>query len=1154
MALTFRGRLVLLVGAAAVALVSVLAGHAIIGAQRERELADVERRLVPRLRVESEIGAEFDRLSKGMQDAVAAQDSASLDGTAASRDRLLALIATPEMMAPADAAGLRDAVQRYDTVARSISRRLIDGETGEGIVDDIPKMQAHQAAVARLLDDNATKNRAELGRGFALIRASTQRSDRIALAFGLGGLFVVLVLSGRMSRSMLDAVQRLSKGFARFAKGELDHRIAPPPVTELAAVANEANEMAATLQELAVERDRTDWLKAGQVSLAEEIRGELDAEVVAERALGFLARRVEASAGAVYLVEERGVLRIAARYALPKRAEPIEEFGDGEGLVGQALRDGDVVEITDVPTSYFAIRSGLGEAQAAALLLVPLIHGAQKVGVIELAFLKECSGSATALLEAVRPLVASALVVSRSRERLSALLEQSREQAQRLVAQEEELRLSNQELHGQQEELRRANEELEVQRQDLSRQNAELEATRVHLQQKAQELAKISNYKSQFLANMSHELRTPLNSMLLLSHLLSENDEGNLNDKQVAHCKTIHGAGQDLLTLINQILDLARIEAGRQEVAAAEVDIQRLADHARAVFEPLAAEKQLALVVDVHPEAPRTLVSDEARIERIVTNLLGNAIKFTEQGEVRLEIGRPAADTRFERSDLTAGAVVAFVVSDTGIGIPKSSQERIFQPFEQLEAKTNRKYAGSGLGLAIARESATLLGGELSVVSTPGRGSTFTLYVPDRTPGAVQTSVAPVRVTFDDSAAVQPGEPLVLVIEDDVRLAELLVDLIHARGFKAIVAQDGEAGLRRARALSPQGIVLDVKLPDISGWTVMERLRADPATRPIPVHFISGLDERERGLSLGAIGYLTKPATRAELVAMIRALTPIAGQPALPVLVVEDDPREGRSIAELLARETIESRHVTSAAEAIDALEHARFGCMVLDLGLPDMDGVVLLETLRARNDAPLPPVVVYTGRALTRDETRQLEAYAEAVVLKDGRSTERLIDEVRLFIRHVEERLPAAQRANSAPPANDQSLRGTTILLAEDDMRTAYALSALLQGKGAEVLVAENGREALSLLETHAAVRVILMDIMMPEMDGYEALRRLRADARFANLPAIALTARAMKGERERCIAAGATDYLTKPVDGEMLLAALRSCLRPKERDAAPA
>jgi CheY-like chemotaxis protein/signal transduction histidine kinase len=787
------------------------------------------------------------------------------------------------------------------------------------------------------------------------------------------------------------------------------------------------------------------------------------------------------------------------------------------------------------------IKSGLGDAAPEQLLLLPLVHFGRKAGVLELALLKPASATARELSLAVRAQLVIAIGAARSSAARKALLKETQAQAEQLTAQEEELRLNNQELLAQQEELRRANGELEQQRVELAGQNGELERARGVLAQKADELNRVSSYKSQFLANMSHELRTPLNSMLLLSHLLSENEAGNITPKQVEHLRTIHSAGQDLLTLINEVLDLSKIEAGKQDVTLESVELSHFVGFARRLFEAIAAQKGLALMTQIDVEAPALLVTDRQRVERILLNLLSNALKFTQRGKVTLWIGRP----RGSSAGVISEGAVAFAVSDTGIGIPESARERVFAPFEQVQGQANRGHSGTGLGLPIARESARLLGGDLLLESTSNHGSTFVCILPERARSA-STSPSwsmPAKQVDDDAAALAPNEPHLLIIEDDSVLAEQLVEIAHARRLKVVVVGSGLEGLRLARQGKTLGIILDVKLPDVDGWSVMERLKQDELTRSIPVHFVSGVDTPHRGLALGAVGYLLKPASHAELASVVRALVP-SKQAEQGILIVEDDATLGGTLMTVLAQDGLPATHVLTASAALDALRSGQFGCVILDLGLPDMDGLGLLQKLRRQPELGAPRVVIHTGRALSKQETRELEAYAEAVVLKDGSSADRLIEEVRLFVRHVTARSSVVKEPE--PVRQDVSLRGIKLLLAEDDMRTVYSLSALLRSRGADVVTAETGKEALEALAEHHDIRGVLMDVMMPEMDGYEAMRLLRQDPRFASLPVIALTAKAMKGERERCLAAGASDYLPKPIDSDKLLATLRSWLSP--------
>jgi CheY-like chemotaxis protein/signal transduction histidine kinase/HAMP domain-containing protein len=1143
---SLRTKLRLIIGSTTISLTLLVGVSLVFAYSQLTSLTQIESRLVPKLELAPKLERDFEHLRQHFQDAVAAEDRATLAEAENTRNHMLALLAdSKRALEPSEAASLRWAVQDYYQAGRDVSERLISGETGEKLVEDMQRVQMTYKRTQGAIQRVAQLRPRELTQAIESVRSTTIRVNAYGAVIGLLGLLLVAGLSSWASRGLLRGLSSISEGLSRFSTGDFSQPVPVELDDELGRVALDANRMADNLNRLGDERDRLDRTKTAHAGLSAELMGELHLAAVAERALTFLARAVNARAGALYLATDDGVFRLECRFALPKETSPgaLASFRPGESLLGEAARSEELTVIDDVPAGFFPIQSGLGEADPKALVIVPLWQGKKTIGVIELALWEPCTDEMRELLRLVRRNLVMALEAARSRVKLHELLEESQSLAEQLATREEELRRNNEELTTQQEELRVTNDELVEQRRELEARNTELEATRQRVQQKAEELAKVSAYKSQFLANMSHELRTPLNSMLLLSHFLSENEAGNLNEKQIEQLLTIHGAGQDLLGLINEVLDLAKIESGRQEVNVEEVELGQFAAYARRVFEPLARDKGLALQTELAAELPLSVCTDVQRVERILTNLLGNAIKFTERGEVRLKIhpaspalfGEPGGQRRW----------IAFSVTDTGIGIPLDAQERVFAPFEQLESQS-RRHGGTGLGLAIARESAQLLGGDLRVQSSPGKGSTFTCYLPERpisvAPPARASEQAPAAT--DDRATLEPSELYVLVIEDDPVLSEQLVSIIHARKLKALVAGTGAEGLRMARERRPVGIVLDVRLPDIDGWAVMERLRNDPSTRSIPVHFVTGVEAAERGLGLGAVGYLTKPVTHADLAGAVRALLVAPGATSSEILLVEDDAAQGESLRDLLQREDFAVRYVQSAEEALTALRERRYGCMILDLGLPGLDGLGLLHELRKSPGEHMPRVLVHTGRSLSKHETRELEAYAEAVIVKDERSTDRLLDEVRLFVHQVHAPATAPRRPSERPRASsDVSLRGMSILVAEDDMRTVYALSALLRGRGASVLVADTGKEALAVLDAHPDVDGVLMDIMMPEMDGYEALRRLRKDPRFGSLPVIALTARAMKGERERCLEAGATEYLAKPLDGERLLSAVSAC-----------
>jgi len=1103
---TFRTKLFAIFGAALLALVSVLVVSTWMGVRQSRELDDVQDRLVPKTELGPRVEAEFERLARSMQDAVVAQDASAL---AAAQDRKAALFeligGAGGALDPAAAASMRWAVQDYFQTAHAVSQRMIAGESSDALLQEVTRMQAQQARALALLKKSTSVDRNELGRAFLAVRDANLSADRLRLGITLGGIFVVALLASWGGGGMLQALGHLSNGLARFGTGDFR---TPIPITtqdELAKVSEQANQMAVSLSRLSEARERDDWLKAGLSGLGERLRGELEPRAVAHAALEFLSERVGALAGGLYLLREDGKLAVEAQLAAAQPAEgegATESFREGEGLLGRAFETGELLVVEPLPAGYLRLQSGLGETSPKALVLLPLVHFGRKVGILELALLEPVSAVARDLLLAARAPVVISLEAARASAARQALLRET--QAQRLV---------------------------------LATQNEELERARSVLSQKADELNRVSAYKSQFLANMSHELRTPLNSMLLLSQLLAENESRNITPKQVEHLRTIHSAGQDLLSLINQVLDLSKIEAGKQDITLEAVEPGHFAAFARRLFEATAAQKGLELVTRVEPNAPALLVTDRQRVERILINLLSNALKFTTRGQVSLSIGRP----KKTGSEAATERLVAFTVSDSGAGIPELARERVFAPFEQVQGQANRGHTGTGLGLPIARESARLLGGELVLESSSSEGSTFVCVVPERATTALATASLQTARVDDDAEQLLPEEPHLLIIEDDNVLAEQLVGIARARRLKVVVVGTGREGLRLAAHGNTIGIILDVRLPDLDGWSVMEQLKQNERTRAIPVHFVSGVDAPHRGLALGAVGYLVKPTSHAELATMMRRLVP--SEAAQSILVVEDDLDQGASILKVLQQGGLAAKLVRSANAALEALRAEQFGCVILDLGLPDMDGRRVLETLRQTPELGSPRVVIHTGRALSKEEIRDLEAYAEAVVLKDAGSSARLLEEARAFVRHV---TAPSLPAPAEPPPPDVSLNGIKLLLAEDDVRTVYSLSALLRGKGADVVTAENGQEALTALAAEQDIRGVLMDITMPEMDGYEAMRRLRQEPRYANLPVIALTAKAMKGERERCLAAGASDYLPKPIDAEKLLATLQRWLWP--------
>ena len=909
------------------------------------------------------------------------------------------------------------------------------------------------------------------------------------------------------------------------------------------------------------------WIRSGQMGLSEQMQGDQSLEKLGNNLLGFLAGFVEAQVGAVYIADAGQYRRFAA-YAIP--SDGPEAVRPGDGLVGQAAKDKRALRVRDVPAGYLPISSGIGKGTPNELVVVPASIDGVVHAVLELGFFGATDADQRELLSRVSESIAVAVRAAKDRQRLEDLLQETQQQAEELQAGAEELRVSNEELEEQgralresqahlevqQSELEQINSQLEEQTQLLEHQKDELAKAQVVLSARSDELQRANEYKSEFLANMSHELRTPLNSTLILAKLLADNKDGNLTPAQVKFARTITSAGNDLLALINDVLDLSRIEAGKVELAPEQISVAAAVESLVKTFQPTAEQNHLRFSWVVEPGVPEQIETDPQRLGQILKNLLSNAFKFTEKGEVAMRVFSPQSGT------------VAFAVRDTGVGIAPHQQEVIFEAFRQADGSIHRKFGGTGLGLSISRDLAALLGGAISVQSALGEGSVFTLTVPqaftsgtplpERRPAAVlktpekkpapqAPAVAAAKVPEDDRNVITPGGRVILLVEDDPAFAMILRDLVHEMGFQCVAAASANEGLIAAGQYLPSAILLDVNLPDHSGLGVLDALKRDPRTRHIPVHMISVSDYKREALELGAIGYALKPAKREELVEVLRRLEAKFSQSVRRVLIVEDDARQRESVRQLLSNAEVQITAVASAGEALDHLKDTTFDCMVLDLNLPDLSGYDLLEKMSQQEDVGFPPVIIYTGRALDREEEQRLRRYSKSIIIKDARSPERLLGEVTLFLHQVEAKLPPEhQQMLKTARDRESMLEGRRVLIVEDDVRNVFALSSVLEPKGITVNIARNGREALDVLarcSQDAATRIdlVLMDIMMPEMDGLTAMREIRKRGEWKNLPIIALTAKAMADDHDKSLAAGANDYIAKPLDVEKLLSLVR-------------
>jgi signal transduction histidine kinase/CheY-like chemotaxis protein/CHASE3 domain sensor protein len=919
------------------------------------------------------------------------------------------------------------------------------------------------------------------------------------------------------------------------------------------------------------------WLRSGQNALSERLAGIHELQPLAQETLSHLTRYVDGVVAAMYFRSDEGLLtRIGAYGFAHDTAAHAQVIQPGESLAAQAVNERRTLVLRELPPDYIKVGSALGEAAPRELLIVPITNHGKIKGVIEIGFMHAVTERDVEFMDLVGPSVGSAVAAVVYRQRLQNALEEAQTLNEELQVQQEELRTANEELEeqsraleesqsaleNQQAELEQTNDQLAEQALGLDLKNAALVDAQGQLRQRALELERASRYKSEFLANMSHELRTPLNSSLILAKLLADNAPGNLNDEQVRFAQTIYSAGNDLLHLINDILDISKVEAGKLELLPEELPVRRVADALARTFEPLARQKELAFTLTVGPDVPPTINTDRQRLEQVLKNLLSNAVKFTEQGEVSLTVGA------------TEGGWIQFAVADSGIGIPQEQHERIFEAFHQADGTTSRRFGGTGLGLSISRDLTTLLGGTLVVSSTPGRGSIFTLSLP-RNGAVAATPPAPAPVAVpapapaaapaaadavgdgpapppfpDDRDKPRDGARTVLVIEDDPGFAEILYDLAHDLDFRCLVGLTAADGLELAAAQSPDAILLDMRLPDRSGLSVLQLLKDNPATRHIPVHVVSNMENGGEALHLGAIGYALKPTTREQLEDVFRKLQEKSSQKIKHVLLVEDDARQRDSVVQLIADTDVRISAVGSGEEALALLRSEIFDCMIIDLKLPDMQGNELLEQMSREELCSFPPVIVYTGRNLTRDEEAELHKYSRSIIIKGARSPERLLDEVTLFLHKVESQLSSERQTMlRTVRGRDRVFEGRTILLVDDDVRNVFALTSALEQRGAGVEVARNGFEALAKLDEVPVVDLVLMDVMMPGMDGLEATRRIRADGRFDRLPVIAITAKAMKDDQEQCLAAGANDYLAKPIDLTRLYSLLRVWMPAMER-----
>jgi hypothetical protein len=999
-----------------------------------------------------------------------------------------------------------------------------------------------------------------------------------------------------LAANLTTQVRAIAEVATAVTKGDLTRSIDVEALGEVASLKDNINEMIRNLKDTTQQNTEQDWLKTNLAKFTIMLQGQRDMTTVANLILSELAPLVRAQHGVFYVneVEENEpVLRLLGSYAFQKRKHLSEKYRMGEGIIGQCALEKQRILIIDAPKDYIAISSGLGEAAPVNLVALPVLFEGEIKAVIELASFQHFSETHLTFLDQLTESIGIVLNTIEANMRTDTLLIQSQSLAQELQTQQQELTETNKRLEQQaqnlqasenlltqqQQELQQTNEKLEDkaklladQNTEVERKNTEIEQARFSLEDKAEQLALTSKYKSEFLANMSHELRTPLNSLLILSDLLKDNIDGNLTVQQVEFTEIIHEAGSDLLAMITDILDLAKIESGTISIDMSEFNVSDLVEGLDRIFRQLAGTKKLDFKIEVDPQTPKTVTTDSKRLQQVMKNLLSNSFKFTEYGSVTLQI-KPVKDGWDPAKVVLnqAQTVLSFSVIDTGTGIAPEKQNIIFEAFQQADGSTSRKYGGTGLGLPISREISNLLGGEIRVNSVINEGSTFTLYLPQKyveptskphvlsTPvsdfylkegvGGMETPPIPCdslllleSAVADDRSSLQESDRVLLIVEHDLNFARILLDQSREHGFKGIVAATGDEAIALANRFNPDGITLDLQLPRFEGWTVLDRLKHDSTTRHIPVYVISALSQHQRALRQGGFGCLEMPASREALGVAFNEIKNFIERSTKSLLVVEHDQTQRNMIMELISHTDVECLAVRSAAEAVESLQSQHFDCVVIDPNLPDMKGIDLIQKIHQELHLEKLPIIVYTGKHLDHNDEIELKNFTKQTIVKGAHSPDRLFDETALFLHRVVSKLPdAKQRMLDQPRGEDSVLAGRKILVVDDDVRNIFALTRILELQNMKVIFAQSGHEAIKLLEDNNDVHIILMDIMMPGMDGYETIRRIRQVEKYRALPIIALTAKAMKGDREKCIDAGASDYIAKPVLTKHLKSLLR-------------
>ncbi|SKB89700.1 response regulator [Daejeonella lutea] len=954
----------------------------------------------------------------------------------------------------------------------------------------------------------------------------------------------------------------------KISGGDYKIRVNDTEKDDLGSLSFALNKMAESLDASFTQLRHKEWLQGGIARLNEIMVGEKNIDQLTNDTIQFIAEFTNSQVAAFYMLEDEK-LKLAGSFAIDNQAKR-QYVNLGEGVVGQCAQTGRPVVINNIPAENIIISFAFGDVKPASIAAIPVYHDYRMVGVIELGALNEISESILEFMSSVVNNIGIALYTSQIRKMQQELLEETQAQAEELQTQHSELENLNTELETQTQKIQASEEELRVQQEELLQSNQELEERsrlleeknqiiverNLDIQQKAEQLELSTKYKSEFLANMSHELRTPLNSILLLSRLMSENKD--LDKEQVEYAQVIQSAGQGLLSLIDEILDLSKIESGKMDLELRSVTLKEITNDLRSLFDPLAREKGIDLQLIIEPSAPELIVTDKLRLEQILKNLLSNALKFTSKGSIKLNISQP------DNSNL-----IQFSVKDTGIGIPKEKQQQVFEAFQQADGSTRRKFGGTGLGLSISRELSKLLGGEIRLFSKPGEGSDFTVYIPSTKNNISIKLPAPVLVTEDEPkikvperfrAEVIPNEieddrnnlkdddKIILIVEDDTVFAKALLDYTRKQNYKGVVAVRGDQGLEMAALYKPIAILLDIQLPVKDGWEVMEELKSNPSTRHIPVHIMSSMEVKKESLMKGAVDFINKPIALDDMNQIFKKLEEALSRHPKKVMIIEENPKHAKALGYFLSNFNINSEISGTVSEGINLLNKNEVDCVILDMGIPDQNAYETLELVKSSPGLENLPIIIFTGKNLSKGEENKIKQYADSIVVKTAHSYQRILDEVGLFLHVVEDNKKAKNPTRTKTLGGmDEVLKGKTVLIADDDVRNIFSLTKALEKHNMQVVSAIDGKEALKILDENPLVDIVLMDMMMPEMDGYESTTRIRRNPKYKQLPILAVTAKAMMGDREKCIKAGASDYISKPVDIDQLISLLRVWLYDK-------